>query len=81
MIVHVVAWEYEGGGGFDWYYEEEKADEAFEKEQFNVKELVGSNWTAFRFNVDVGDLTDQDQITALIDGQLIELCDQHRQSQ
>ena len=30
--VYVVAWEYEGGGGFDWYNTPEEADKAYETE-------------------------------------------------
>jgi len=47
--VYIVAWEYEGGGGFDWYHTKEAADKAREAEKVNEAEL--EDWEAFRYDI------------------------------
>lgn len=48
--VHVVAWHYDGGAGFDWYKAKEDADAAFEAEKKNVEASKDIDWTAYRFD-------------------------------
>jgi hypothetical protein len=52
--VHVVAWRFDGGGGFYWYPTPKAADEAFKIEQEN--EGGADNWKAYRFDASVGSL-------------------------
>jgi len=73
--VHVVAWEYDTGGGFDWYHTAVGADEAFEEEKSNAEDLKKENWTAFRFDVVVSNALTSDEITSEIDGDIESLCD------
>lgn len=70
--VYVVAFEYESGGGFNWYHTAEAAERAYQAELANCDRLTG--WSAYRFNYETEN-TDADAITAEIDGQLIELCE------
>lgn len=53
--VYVVAWEYNGGGGFNWYNNPKRADKAFEEEKRNANnpDFARDGWTAFRFDVKV----------------------------
>ena len=48
--VYVVAWEYDGGGGFDWYHSESAQKEAFEREKENVREFSCAGWKAIKFS-------------------------------
>lgn len=70
--VYVVSWEYDTGGGFDWYHTAEAADKMFEKEKINCNDinLRAENWTAFRFDVEVGEQATTDEITGAIDADL-----------
>jgi hypothetical protein len=72
--VYVVGWEYDGGGGFDWYYTKEAADAEFENEKKNCNDklLMAENWTAFRFDVEV---PNYETATDDIDTKICELCD------
>lgn len=74
-MAHVCAWDFEGGGGFDWYHTKEAADSAFEKEKENCRQFVDCNWTAYRFDVEVSEGLTNDEVTREIDGNLILLCD------
>lgn len=47
--VWVVAWEYDGGGGFDWYYTQEAAKKARRAEQRNEREFRNERWKAILF--------------------------------
>ncbi len=69
--VHVVAWQYAGGAGFDWYHDPGAANKAFEDEKQNVAEFADQEWTAFRFDVDVSGYSNA---TREIDADLDELC-------
>jgi very-short-patch-repair endonuclease len=73
MKVHVVAWWFNSGGGFDWYFEEAAANVAFAKEQENEKDpvLAKEGWKAHRFTHET-QLTDSDEITREIDEVLSE---------
>lgn len=53
ITVHVVAWEYNGGGGFEWYRNSEYADTSFNQEKKNVVALAKDNWQAYRFDARV----------------------------
>lgn len=77
MKAHVCAWDYEGGGGFDWYFTAKAADKAFEKEKGNCLDpkLNAGGWTAYRFDVEVRDGLTNDEVTNAIDADLIEFCD------
>ena len=46
--VYVVVWEYDGGGGFDWYDKVEPANTAFAEELRNQRNpmLKKENWIA-----------------------------------
>jgi hypothetical protein len=50
--VYVTAWEYESGGGFDWYHTADAADKAYEEEKKVADKNKESDWTAFRFDYD-----------------------------
>jgi hypothetical protein len=69
--VHVVAWEFESGGGFDWYRTEEAADTYFEKEKVNCDHFHEDNWEAVQFSWVVGSgLTNEEvteKLTPLVD--------------
>ena len=68
--VYIVAWEYESGGGFDWYHTKKAADKAFikEKENCDCPELKAAEWTAVQYQHETS-LTDPvtitDEITAI----------------
>lgn len=71
--VYVIAWQYNTGAGFDWYYKEADADKAWQEEKANIIELTDENWTAFRF---VHKTTkNKSAITDEIDAQLDNLCE------
>jgi hypothetical protein len=76
MKVFCVAWEYEGGGGFNWYFTEDAANNAYALEVANCKmpELKASGWTAARFTFETRE-THPDKITQDIDHRLPELFD------
>ena len=73
--VYVVAWQYRGGGGFDWYKTGEAANRAFEDEKITCMANKDDpcDWTAYRFDFHRGTLTD-DQTTDAIGERLDELC-------
>lgn len=74
--VHVVAWQYSGGAGFDWYADKPAASAAYIVEKQNEKEpdLRRSKWTAYRFSVRVPARMKPEEITALIDSNIDERC-------
>ena len=88
--VYVVAWEYGeripgvpylsgGGGGFDWFFDADAADRAFEAEKKNCTDpaLARDNWTAARYDVAVvaDPRLDPDAVTREIEAQDSELFD------
>lgn len=73
--VHVVAWRYNGGGGFNWYHSEDAANRAYEKEKENTHELANSEWTAYRFDYQPVISQSDDDVTDEIDYVLDDLCD------
>ncbi len=54
--VYVVAWEYDGGGGFNCFLEKAHADIAFHHEKHNAEKFIKENWTAYRFSTKVRSL-------------------------
>lgn len=72
-MVYVVAWHYEGGSGFDWYFAAEQADVAYAKEVEKTQQLKEEGWSAYRFDFQT-DTTQAQAITAAIDADLDELC-------
>ena len=48
--VYVVAWHYETGGGFDWYYNKKVADDKFEEEKAICHNNKNLDWKAYRFD-------------------------------
>lgn len=61
MKVYVVSWEYDGGGGFDWFYTAEDAAKALEVEK------ADSTWetvSAYAFDAESND---PEAVTAEID--------------
>lgn len=75
MKVHVVAWAYNSGGGFDWYRTAAAAEKAYEVELRNEKDptLAREGWKAYRFDYEV---TSDKTATEEIDWDLIENCEQ-----
>lgn len=75
--VHVLAWEYDTGGGFDWFFTAEAADKAFSEEKSNCDDptLKRENWTAARYAVEVtaDPTTNAQGVTDEIDGQCLHL--------
>lgn len=71
MLVHVMAWHYNGGAGFNWYRTPADADSAFAVEKGTVDSYPKDNWTAFRFDVEVENV---ETATAEIDATLDALC-------
>lgn len=56
VTVYVVGWEYGspgGGGGFDWYYEKDKAQSGFEQEKKNADDFKEDGWVAVFYEVQV----------------------------
>lgn len=87
--VYVVAWQYDGGAGFDWYWQASRAAQAFREELENVEKHRDEGWSAYRFNFDTdtnphADATeiteeirkDRQEITDEIDALLDDLCAQ-----
>jgi hypothetical protein len=74
-VVHVVAWKYDGGAGFDWFHDAESADRAFEEEKKNTEQFEGASFTAYRFDVTVHTLIPH-EITTEIEDDLVALCEQ-----
>ncbi len=64
--VYVVAWEYDGGGGFDWYRAKTDTDVAFVEEQKNADELVDEHWTAVQFDFEVPEKMSAEDLTERI---------------
>jgi hypothetical protein len=65
--VYVVSWEYDGGGGFDWFYDKAIAKHALEQEK---KE---PSWDAVYFwEHETSLLPDADAVTKEIDRDLFE---------
>lgn len=77
--VYVVAWEYNTGGGFDWYHTPEDADKAFQAEKVNCLDdnLADENWTAamYEFLTELDPFIDSEDITTRIDSVCCELFD------
>lgn len=51
---YVVAWEFNTGGGYNWYFSKRDADKAWEQEMQICKEMKAENWSAFFIVVKVG---------------------------
>lgn len=71
-VVHVVGYDSNGSGGFDWYHKPEEADKAFNAEKANVKIFAKENYSAYRFDAIVSTL-DESQSVKEIDALLDEL--------
>ena len=50
FVVHCVAYESKGSGGFDWYYLADEADAAFASLEYPVKEFAHENYIGYRFD-------------------------------
>ena len=66
MKIYIVAWEYIGGGGFDWYWEKKIAKKMYQEEKRNEKEFKRTKWTAYYREIDLTMFSDE--ITNMIDG-------------
>jgi hypothetical protein len=73
MKVFAVGWEFDGGGGFDWYYQKSAQKIALKTEQENVKAFKNENWIAFTFSADVPEDVDTERVTELIDANIWQL--------
>ena len=73
--VYVVAWSFENGGGFDWYFTADAASKAYAEEKENATGFKESSWVAYRFDFEVSPKSTNDEITNQIDQQLVELCE------
>lgn len=64
-IIHVVAYQYNTGGGFDWFPKQEDADQAYLRAQTGVCiRFANENYLAFRFDMKTNtDIQDKDDIT------------------
>ena len=69
--VHVVAWHYSSGGGFNWYFDSQSADKAYEDEKSNTEKHADEDCTAFRFDTEV---SSYESANDEIDAELDELC-------
>lgn len=67
--VYVVAWNFNTGGGFNWYPTTKVADLWYEQEKENARQLADYGWKAYRFDFEVTS-SDEDLITRQIDEQL-----------
>jgi len=74
-LAHIVAWDSDGSGGFDWYHNDREANVAFEKERDNAVNYADSDWKAYRFTVLVDESLSDDEVTRLIDRDLRHYCD------
>lgn len=74
--VYVVAWEYWGGGGFDWYYDRAAAEEAYEAEKANCEAADADGWTRYFTTVPVDPAMTPDEVTELVDEAVEELPDE-----
>lgn len=68
-------WEYESGGGFDWYESRTTATEAFEVEKKNCDELSTSEWKCVLVEYPVLDGKMGDEITDAINDDFCNLFD------
>ncbi|MFK5950541.1 MAG: hypothetical protein QM500_17445 [Methylococcales bacterium] len=71
-VVHVVGYDSNTSGGFDWYFKKEDADVAFEKEKAAVASFSDEGYTAYRFDAIVSTL-DENTSVKEIDGCLDDL--------
>jgi hypothetical protein len=66
MKVYIVGYEpiseKSSVGGFDWFYKKEDADECYDVEVTN-----GDSHTVYRGELEIGDATDKDDITNMVD--------------
>lgn len=79
-IVHVIAWEYPCGGGFDWYRTPKAADVGWKEEKKNADDPALTHWVAARFTFKTshnpnGNEDERQKITDEIDAKLPELFD------
>lgn len=74
MKVYINAWEYNYGGGFNWFPKRKHAELDFKKEQENCKEFSKDNWKAFFLEYNTSN-NEPDEITNEIDLILSELID------
>lgn len=65
-LVYVVAWEYDTGGGFDWYHSEELADKYFEEEKINCEEFWEDHWEVRQFTCEFSPDLSNEEITEAI---------------
>ena len=70
--VYVVAWDFEGGKDFTWYYDSADANTDFENEDVEAEQ-----WTAYRFDyfTNTNPRTRPHKITAEIEAKLDKLCE------
>ena len=72
VLVYVNAWRFDGGAGFDWYYNEADAKRAHAEEQANASAFSSANWQAYFFGAFV---SSYDTATDEIDADFDALCD------
>jgi hypothetical protein len=74
MKIYIVGWFYEGGGGFNWFVNEQDANAAWIKEKANTEtpSLKSSGWTCYRntAETELNPSTDAEAITNEIDSNL-----------
>lgn len=66
-IVHVVAWEFDGGGGMWWYPDEADAQNAYRDELRNCAEFKENQWKATIFSARIPSSWKRDTVTTEID--------------
>jgi len=56
LTVHVVAWQSNGSGGFDWYLDKDDADKAYITEKSNCKHFASESWECCQVEETVSDV-------------------------
>jgi len=70
--VYVVSWDCGTSGGFDWYYKEDLAKSAFEKEKTDMSadKLVSDKEAVYYFEHETDNIDDAEAVTEEIDAKL-----------
>jgi hypothetical protein len=64
-IAYVVGWQYDTGGGFDWYFNAKDQEKMYQKELENERDpsLAKENWKAFKFEFEYDESLTNDEVT------------------
>jgi hypothetical protein len=67
QLIHVIVWQYMGGGGFDWYTKEDLADACFEVEKEIADDYKDERWIVKQTTLEVPDGLLIDEIIEFIE--------------